>query len=113
LALQHHKPIPIATYAPKFDASYAPGSKRRDPDSQRNADAKLKALYKKEHKSAMRELRKDSRFLATEQAKRQAEKDAAYEKRMRTIHGEIQVERAEEKAMQREKAKEKRRSGKK
>lgn len=112
LALQAHKPIPIATYVPKFDSGYS-YSKRHDLDAQRNADSKLKALYRKEHKGAMRELRKDNKFLAGEQARRQADKDAAYNSRMAKVHGEIQVERAEEKAMERESAKEKRRSGRK
>jgi nucleolar protein 14 len=112
LALQAHKPIPIATYVPKFDAGYS-FQKRHDPDSQRNADSKLKALYRKEHKGAMRELRKDNKFLAGEQARRQAEKDAAYKSRMAKVHGELQLERAEEKVMQREKAKNSRRAGKK
>ncbi|KAF9514135.1 hypothetical protein BS47DRAFT_1343462 [Hydnum rufescens UP504] len=112
LALQAHKPIPIASYVPKFDAGYS-FQKRHDPDSQRNAGSKLKALYRKEHKGAMRELRKDNKFLAGEQARRQAEKDTAYKSRMAKVHGELQLERAEEKAMQREKAKNSRRAGKK
>ena len=112
LALQNHKPIPIATYVPKFDAGYS-FHKRHDPDGQRNADSKLKALYRKEHKGAMRELRKDNKFLAGEQARREAEKDAAYKSRMAKVQGELQVERAEEKAIQREKAKDSRRAGKK
>lgn len=112
LTLQAHKPIPIATYIPKFDAGYS-HQKRHDPDAQRNADSKLKALYRKEHKGAMRELRKDNRFLAGEQAKKQAEKDAAYASRMAKVHGEIQLERAEEKSLAREKARDERRAGKK
>lgn len=112
LMLQSHKPIPIATYAPKFDEGYS-YRKRHDPDSERNSSAKLKAEYKKEHKGAMRELRKDSRFLAEEQTRRQLETETAYKSRMAKAHGSIQVERAEEKALEREKAKAKRRAGKK
>lgn len=110
--LQSHKPIPIATHAPKFDEGYS-YRRRHDPDSERNAAAKLRAEYKKEHKGAMRELRKDTRFLAEEQTRRQLENEAAYKSRMTKVHGSIQLERAEEKAMEREKAKAKRRAGKK
>lgn len=112
LALQAHKPIPIASYIPKFDAGYS-HQKRHDPDLERNADSKIKALYRKEHKGAMRELRKDNRFLAGEQAKKQAEKDATYASKMAKVHGEIQVERAEEKSLAREKARDERRAGRK
>lgn len=100
LTLQSHKPIPIASYAPRFEENFAPG-KHYYPDTERNASAKLKALYKKERKGAMRELRKDNRFLAGEKAREQSEKDKDYNARMRKAEGSITVERAEEKAMER------------
>jgi nucleolar protein 14 len=110
LALQAHKPVPIASHAPKFEEGYQPG-KRYDPDAERNAASKLKAQYKQERKGAIRELRKDNRFLAGEKAKDQAEKDREYTAKMRRAEGSITVERAEEKEMEREKAREKRRAG--
>ncbi|WWC61126.1 uncharacterized protein I303_103705 [Kwoniella dejecticola CBS 10117] len=110
LTLQAHKPIPIASYAPKFEENFAP-DKRYDPDVERNASAKLKALYKKERKGAIRELRKDNRFLAGEKAREQAEKDREYNSRMKKVEGSLNVERAEEKEMEREKQREKRRAG--
>lgn len=112
LRMQAHKPIPIATYMPKFVENYSV-SKRYDPDAERNATNKLKAMYKKERKGAIRELRKDNRFLAGEKAREQAATDAAYNAKMRRIEGDITSERAEEKQMQREKGREKRRAGKK
>lgn len=98
--MQAHKPIPIASYAPKFEDNFAPG-KHYDPDTERNSAAKLKSLYKKERKGAIRELRKDNRFLAGEKAREQSEKDRSYTAKMRRVEGEINMERAEEKAMQR------------
>lgn len=112
LTLQAHKPIPIATYAPKFEDDFAPG-RHYDLDVERNSSAKVKALYKKERKGAIRELRKDNRFLAGEKAKEKMQKDQAYETKMKRVVGEINMERAEEKEMQREKAREKRRAGRK
>ena len=100
LAMQAHKPVPIASYAPKFEDDFAPG-RHYDPDSERNSSAKVRALYKKERKGAIRELRKDNRFLAGEKAREQRDKDSAYDTRMRRVEGEINSERAEEKAMQR------------
>ncbi|TYJ55430.1 hypothetical protein B9479_003933 [Cryptococcus floricola] len=110
LALQAHKPIPIASHTPKFEENYAIGH-HYDPDVERNASAKLKALYKKEQKGAMRELRKDNKFLAGEKAREQKAKDEDYNARMRKQEGSITAERAEEKAMEREKARDKRKRG--
>ncbi len=112
LSMQAHKPIPIASYAPKFDDDFAPG-RHYDPDAERNSTAKVRAGYKKERKGAIRELRKDNRFLAGEKAREQQAKDSAYVSKMRRVEGDINMERAEEKEMQREKAREKRRAGRK
>lgn len=110
LTLQDHKPIPIASYAPKFEDDFAPG-KHYDPDAERNAAAKLRSQYKKERKGAIRELRKDNRFLAEERARQQAAKDEEYNAKMRKALGSLNTERAEEKEMEREKKREKRRRG--
>lgn len=69
-------------------------------------------MYKKEKKGAIRELRKDNRFLAEEQMKRQEEVDKGYKARITRAVGEIQTERHEQKQMEKEKQREKRRSGK-
>jgi nucleolar protein 14 len=61
----------------------------------------------------MRELRKDARFLAGVQRQKDKEKDQAYEVRMRKVFASLEGERAEQKAMEREKARDRRRSGKK
>ena len=73
----------------------------------------MRNQYKQERKGAIRELRKDARFLAVVEQKKEIEKDRAYIERMRRAFGSIEGERAEEKAMEREKAKDKRRAGKK
>lgn len=112
LAMQSHKPVPIASHAPKFESDFAPG-RHYDPDVERGANAKLKAQYKKERKGAIRELRKDNRFLADHKAQEQQAKDAAYNAKMRKVEGSLQSERAEEKGMEREKDRQKRRAGRK
>lgn len=87
--------------------------RNRDPDHERNEAAKLRRQYKQEKKGAIRELRKDARFLAAEQQKKQKQKDRMYNERMKKVFSSLESERAEEKAMEREKAKDKRRSGRK
>ncbi|KAI5481034.1 nucleolar protein 14 [Pseudohyphozyma bogoriensis] len=107
LILQHHKPIPIATYIPKFDEGYNP-NRKFDPDTERAEASKVRALYKKEKKGAIRELRKDNKFLAAEEQKIRAQKDQDYGKKIARIMGSISDERAEEKAHYRAKEKGKR-----
>ncbi|KAH9943198.1 Nop14-like protein [Epithele typhae] len=113
LLLQAHKPIPIPTYVPKFEQTSSNYLRNRDPDHERNEVAKLRAQLKQERKGAIRELRKDARFLATEQSKKQKAKDQVYRDSMKRVFGTLESERAEEKAMEREKSKEKRRGGRK
>jgi nucleolar protein 14 len=87
--------------------------RRQDPDHERNEASKLRNQYKQERKGAIRELRKDARFLAGVEQAKQKDKDRAYSDRMKRVFGSIEGERAEEKVMEREKAKEKKRSGRK
>ncbi|KAJ3717957.1 nucleolar protein 14 [Lentinula raphanica] len=113
LLLQSHKAIPIPSYVPKFDSTSSSYLKHQDPDRERNEAAKLRNEYKKERKGAIRELRKDARFLAGVEQAKQKEKDRSYNERMKRVFGSLEGERAEEKAMEREKAKEKKRAGRK
>ena len=113
LRLQAHKPIPIPTYVPKFEQTTSNYLRNRDPDHERNEAAKLRAQYKQERKGAIRELRKDARFLAAEQQKKQKEKDKMYHDSMKKVFSSLESERAEQKAMEKEQAKEKRRAGRK
>lgn len=113
LLLQAHKPIPIPSYIPKFETTTSNYLRRQDPDHERNEASKLRNQYKQERKGAIRELRKDARFLAGVEQAKQKDKDKAYNDSMKRVFGSIEGERAEEKAMEREKSKEKRRSGRK
>ncbi|KAJ3155718.1 nucleolar complex protein 14 [Geranomyces michiganensis] len=89
LLLQKFKPIPMSTFVPKFDAHYSMDRKSsaRDPDRDRVEQAKLKAEYKKEHKGAVRELRKDAAFIARKRMQNIKEKDVEYKKKMDKIMG--------------------------
>jgi len=111
LRLQAHKPIPIPSYVPKFEHTTSSYLRARDPDHERQEAAKLRRQYKEERKGAIRELRKDARFLAGVEQEKQREKDQSYQARMKKVFGSIEVERAEEKALEREKARAKRRAG--
>ena len=107
------KPIPIAQHYPKFSVATSNCLKNQDPDRERALSTKLRREYKKERKGAIRELRKDARFLADVQRKEQEEKDRGYNERMKRAFSFLEGERAEQKQLDKEKAKEKRRAGRK
>ncbi|KAI0005125.1 Nop14-like protein [Russula compacta] len=112
LRLQSHKPIPIPSYIPKFENTSSSYLRTRDPDHERQEASKLRRQYKEERKGAIRELRKDARFLAGVEQEKQREKDRSYHERMKKVFGSMEVERAEEKALEREKARKMRRGRK-
>lgn len=113
LVLQAHKPIPIPSYVPKFETTISSYLRRKDPNHEKNETAKLRYQLKQEKKGVVRELRKDARFLASVEQKSQLEKDKEYNERLKRAFASIESERAEQKVMEREKAREKRRSGRK
>ena len=98
LQLHNHRPLPIKTSVPKFDLSFNP-DKHNDPDRERSELSKLKAQHKKERKGALRELRKDSNFIARENLREKKESDAAYDKKFKRLVAEIQGEEGHEAKM--------------
>ena len=63
--------------------------KRYDPDRERADSKKVAFQYKKEMKGAIRELRKDAKFIAHHEMKERKEKDVAYKARMNKIMGDL------------------------
>ncbi|EGG03798.1 uncharacterized protein MELLADRAFT_37772 [Melampsora larici-populina 98AG31] len=103
LRLQLHRPIPIKPQTPQFESTFTPKQKEFNPDSAQVEVNKLKSLIKKEKKGAMRELRKDNKFLAIEKAREKDEADLAYKTKIARITAGLQQERSEEKKQERTK----------
>ncbi|PNH47750.1 hypothetical protein VD0004_g608 [Verticillium dahliae] len=95
LELHHHRPLAIKMGIPKFEDSFDP-NKHYDPDRDRAELAKLRAEHKRERKGAMRELRKDARFMQRENLRVKKAKDEAYEKKYKRLVAEIQNEEGRE-----------------
>ncbi|KAL2757476.1 hypothetical protein ACRALDRAFT_1074512 [Sodiomyces alcalophilus JCM 7366] len=94
--LEHnHRPLAIKTAIPKFEDAFDP-HKHYDPDRERAELAKLRAEHKKERKGALRELRKDARFMAREKLRAKIARDEAYEKKYKRLVAEIQNEEGRE-----------------
>lgn len=104
LALQDHKALSIVTFAPKFEENFNPDKKSYDVNRERQEMSKIKAQVKKEKKSALKDLRKESRFVAREQIKDKKDMYANYHKKMASIVNSIStVEGAEKNQYAREK----------
>ncbi|WFD44677.1 nucleolar complex protein 14 [Malassezia psittaci] len=112
LRLQAHRAVSLTSYAPKFDQQGFDPKRASDPDAERAQNAKLRALLKKERKGAIRELRKDSQFVAEVREQRRAEEDAQYKRKIQKITHGLQEERSEEKQQERAKATLRKRAGK-
>lgn len=103
LTLQAHKPVPIAQFDPDFQEFYS--KHKSEPDREKREQKKLKAEYKKEMKGAVRELRKDSRYIATVQQTAQTERDEERRLKVKSIHSDLSAQQGESNSAQREKEK--------
>ena len=103
--MQAHKPIPIPSYIPKFEATSSSYLRAQDADHEAVQASKLRKQYKQERKGAIRELRTDAPLLAGVQQEKQKAKDKAYKDSMNRVFGSLESERAEQKRMDREKQK--------
>jgi len=105
LRMQHHRPVPIAQYVPKFEEGYSM-DRHYDPDQERAQFNKLKAQTAKERKGAIRELRKDNMFMAREKLKNIKQKDERYHKMITGVMTVLESDQAEKNEQEFQKRKE-------
>lgn len=96
LQWQRRKTLPIRMFAPKFEENYNL-DRHYDPDQRRAEKRKISVLHKREMKGALRELRKDSTYLAVEQQRLQRERDQDYQSKIRRVYGILSAEKGEKK----------------
>ncbi|KAM6975167.1 LOW QUALITY PROTEIN: nucleolar protein 14 [Tautogolabrus adspersus] len=104
LVLEKKKPIPLKLLTPKIvevlDYGKKRGSSREEKEKER-----LKHKYKKEFKGALREIRKDSRFLAREKLNEVMNRDAERKRKVKELFGSLATQEGEWKALKRRKKK--------
>uniref|UniRef100_A0A672FTS5 NOP14 nucleolar protein homolog (yeast) n=1 Tax=Salarias fasciatus TaxID=181472 RepID=A0A672FTS5_SALFA len=104
LVFDKKKPIPLKLLTPKIvevlDYGKKRGSTREDKEKER-----LKHKYKKEFKGAVREIRKDSRFLAREKLTEVMNRDAERKRKVKELFGSLATQEGEWKALKRKKRK--------
>ncbi|CDK26395.1 unnamed protein product [Kuraishia capsulata CBS 1993] len=103
LKLQAHRSIAIASTLPKYEENFNP-DKSYDPNRERLEVSKLKAQLKKEQKAALREIRKDSRFIGKQQLDdKRKEMDEYHAKMSKIVNSISTVEGAEKNQYAKEK----------
>ena len=94
LQLHRKQPVKFKSLAPKFQERFNP-DRHYDPNPRRSEDTKMRKLYQKELKGAVRELKKDAAFLANTKLQEVRKKDGEYQKKMKRVYGIIGSEQAE------------------
>eukprot|EP01028_Stygiella_incarcerata_P008016 TRINITY_DN337_c2_g1_i1.p1 TRINITY_DN337_c2_g1~~TRINITY_DN337_c2_g1_i1.p1 ORF type:complete len:834 (-),score=315.38 TRINITY_DN337_c2_g1_i1:87-2588(-) len=89
LQMQAHRAIAIRELNPKFDERFL-AMKDRDVDRDVARMKKLKRRVRSEHKSAARELRKDSAFIAAESRRMAEREEAERQRRLNRLMADLQ-----------------------
>ncbi|XP_071321542.1 nucleolar protein 14 [Trachinotus anak] len=104
LVFEKKKPIPLKLLTPKIVEVLDYGKKRGSTREEREKE-RLKHKYKKEFKGALREIRKDSRFLAREKLSEVMNRDAERKRKVKELLGGLATQEGEWKALKRKKRK--------
>ncbi len=100
LDLRNKKPASIKLLTPKFSEKYFADKKlQAKVDSPQKQLVELKRKHKQESRGALRELRKDTRFLANLKLQQQQEEDAERERKRNKIMATLESEQHEKKAL--------------
>ncbi|ODV77068.1 putative nucleolar complex protein 14 [Suhomyces tanzawaensis NRRL Y-17324] len=104
LALQNHRALAIATFAPKFEENFNPDKKSYDINRERQEVNKMKNQLKKERKATLKDIRQETRFVAGERILEKKQMYEQYHKKMANIVNSIStIEGAEKNQYEREK----------
>ncbi|XP_017262985.1 nucleolar protein 14 [Kryptolebias marmoratus] len=104
LVFDKKKPIPLKLLTPKIVEVLDYGKKRGCTREEREKE-RLKHKYKKEFKGALREIRKDTRFLAREKLDEVMSRDAERKRKVKELLGGLATQEGEWKALKRKKKK--------
>jgi len=104
LVFEKKKPIPLKLLTPKIVEVLDYGKKRGSTKEEREKE-RFNHKYKKEFKGALREIRKDSRFLAREKLNEVMNRDAERKRKVKELFGNLATQEGEWKALKRRKRK--------
>ncbi|XP_022532058.2 nucleolar protein 14 [Astyanax mexicanus] len=104
LVFDKKKPIALKMLQPKIVEVLDYGKKRGNTKEEKERE-RLKHKYKKEFKGALRELRKDTRFLAQAKLSDIMSRDAERKRKVKELYGSLATQEGEWKALKRKKRK--------
>ncbi|KAL0965870.1 hypothetical protein UPYG_G00286870 [Umbra pygmaea] len=102
LVFEKKKPIPLKLFTPKIVQVLDYGKKRGCSKAEREEE-RLKHKYKKELKGALREVRKDTRFLAREKLNEVMGRDLERKRKVKQLYGSLATQEGEWRALKRRK----------
>lgn len=102
MVFEKKKPIPLKLLTPKIVEVLDYGKKRGNTKEEKEKE-RLKHKYKKEFKGALREIRKDSRFLSREKLTEVMSRDAERKRKVKELFGNLATQEGEWKALKRRK----------
>ncbi|XP_059381702.1 nucleolar protein 14 [Carassius carassius] len=100
LVFKKKKPIPLKLFTPKIVQILDYGKKRGNTKEEKEHE-RLKHKYKREFKGALREIRKDTRFLAHEKLNDVMSRDAERKRKVKELYGSLATQEGEWKALKR------------
>uniref|UniRef100_A0A8C1U349 NOP14 nucleolar protein homolog (yeast) n=1 Tax=Cyprinus carpio TaxID=7962 RepID=A0A8C1U349_CYPCA len=100
LVFKKKKPIPLKLFTPKIVQILDYGKKRGNTKEEKERE-RLKHKYKREFKGALREIRKDTRFLAREKLSDVMSRDAERKRKVKELYGSLATQEGEWKALKR------------
>lgn len=103
VSMPQRKPKPLKMFEPKIEEVFEDRKKKKTASKEENEKGKMKHKYKKELKGAIREIRKDTQFLAREQLNEQMEKDAERKRKVKELYGMLATQEGDYKASKRTK----------
>ncbi|XP_061119220.1 nucleolar protein 14 [Conger conger] len=102
LVFDKKKPIPLKLFTPKIVEVLDYGKKRGSSKQERERE-RLTHKYKKEFKGALREIRKDTKFLAREKLSEIMSRDSERKRKVKELFGSLATQEGEWKALKRRK----------
>ncbi|XP_061732445.1 nucleolar protein 14 [Nerophis ophidion] len=104
LVFDKKKPVPLKLFTPKIVEVFDYGKKRGVTKEEKEKE-RVRHKYKREFKGALREIRKDTRFLAREKLSEVMNRDAERKRKVKELFGSLATQEGEWKAMKRKKRK--------
>ncbi|XP_028658093.2 nucleolar protein 14 [Erpetoichthys calabaricus] len=104
LVFDKQKPVPLKLYTPKI-VQILDNGRRRGGTKKEQEKQRLIHKYKKEFKGAIREIRRDSQFLAREKLSEIMERDAERKRKVKQLFGNLATQEGEWKALKKKKMK--------